>query len=171
MKECDENETPSTPVSSRDFTSPNPTAENVSLSTNEDVTSQSSTETFAEDVISQNGSSNLDIQAQSLNTNTRNVSNSRKRKQSLVATIETNTSKRIRFMIGFQTKYMSRNDFISDEAWNKFLRYRLCQQSKMAAAHNRSCRKRKKIQNLQILIKDLEKIEEFNAAEYLKVSL
>lgn len=31
--------------------------------------------------------------------------------------------------------------------------------------------KQKKIQNLQILIKDLEKIEEFNAAEYLKVSL
>lgn len=79
MKECDENETPSTPVSSGDFTSPNPTAENVSLSTNEAVTSQSSTETFAEDVTSQNGSSNLDIQAQSLNTNTRNVSNSRKR--------------------------------------------------------------------------------------------
>lgn len=46
-------------------------------------------------------------------------------------------------MVGFQTKYMSRNDFISDEAWNKFLRYRLCQQSKMAAAHNRSSRKTK----------------------------
>lgn len=30
---------------------------------------------------------------------------------------------------------------------------------------------KQKIQNLQILIKDLEKIEEFNAVEYLKVSL
>lgn len=77
--------------------------------------------------------------------------------------------KKVRFMTCFKTEYISREDFVSDEAWNQFLRFRRFDKCKMAASRNKNSRKEKKIENLNGLIKDLEKKAEFNAAEYLKV--
>jgi len=72
-------------------------------------------------------------------------------------------------MTSFKTEYISREDFISDEAWTRFLRFTTYERSKIAAAHNKNSRKENKIKSLQGSIKDLERREEFNAAEYLKV--
>lgn len=72
-------------------------------------------------------------------------------------------------MNGFKTEYIFREDFVSDEAWNRFLRFTTYEKSKTAAAHNKNLRKEKKIKNLKVLVKDLETKGEFDAAEYLKV--
>jgi len=70
-------------------------------------------------------------------------------------------------MTSFKTEYISREDFISDEACTRFLRFITYERSKIVAAHNKNSRKENKIKSLQGLIKDLERREEFNAAEYL----
>jgi len=72
-------------------------------------------------------------------------------------------------MTSFKTEYISREDFISDKAWTRFLRFTTYERSKIAAAHNKNSRKKNKIKSLEGLIKDLERRKEFNAAEYLKV--
>lgn len=56
--------------------------------------------------------------------------------------------KRVPFMTCFKTEYISREDFVSDEAWNRFLRFTASERCKMAAAHNRNARKEKKIKIL-----------------------
>ncbi|XP_012173335.2 uncharacterized protein LOC100643019 isoform X2 [Bombus terrestris] len=79
--------------------------------------------------------------------------------------------KRIRFMTGFKTEHITREDFVSDEAWNRFLRLVTYERSRMAAAHNRNSRKEKKIKNFKLLIRDLENRDEVDAAQYVKVVL
>lgn len=69
----------------------------------------------------------------------------------------------------YKTEYISREDFVSDEAWNRFLRFTTYERSKIAAAHNKNSRREKKIKSLKVLIKDLKRKGEFNAAKYLKV--
>lgn len=74
-------------------------------------------------------------------------------------------------MNGFKTEHITREDFVSDEAWNRFLRLITYERNRMAAAHNRNSRKEKKIRNFKLLIKDLENREELDAAQYVKVFL
>lgn len=56
--------------------------------------------------------------------------------------------KRVRFMNCYKTEYISREDFVSDEAWNRFLRFTTYERSKIAAAHNKNSRREKKIKSL-----------------------
>jgi len=58
---------------------------------------------------------------------------------------------------------------VSDEAWHKFLRFKRSQDTKIAAAHNRNCRRMKKINNYAEIIKKLEEKEEIEVTTYLKV--
>ena len=76
------------------------------------------------------------------------------------------TVKRVRFMNGFKTEYLCREDFLNEEAWNRFLRYSAYQRSRTAAAHNKNSRKQKKIKNLIGLINTLVKRDKFDAAKY-----
>ncbi|XP_050598566.1 uncharacterized protein LOC126926322 isoform X2 [Bombus affinis] len=103
------------------------------------------------------------------NSSMNNVPNSgNERKNSLNKKIP---PKRIRFMTGFKTEHITREDFVSDEAWNRFLRLVTYERSRMAAAHNRNSRKEKKIKNFKLLIRDLENRDEVDAAQYVKVVL
>ncbi|XP_043603613.1 uncharacterized protein LOC122576841 [Bombus pyrosoma] len=102
------------------------------------------------------------------NSSVDNVPNSgNRRKHSLIKKIP----KRIRFMNGFKTEHITREDFVSDEAWNRFLRLITYERNRMAAAHNRNSRKEKKIKNFKLLIKGLENHEELDATQYVKVIL
>lgn len=74
-------------------------------------------------------------------------------------------------MNGFKTEYITREDFVSDEAWNRFLRLITYERNRMAAAHNRNSRKEKKIRNFKLLLKDLVNDEELDATQYVKVLL
>ncbi|GAB1864054.1 THAP domain-containing protein 9 [Camponotus japonicus] len=98
--------------------------------------------------------------------NLNNDSNSKKRKR--LSTDNNEQIKKIRFIHNYKTERISREDFVSNEAWHRFLRYRNFTQSKIAAAQNKSSRKQKKINNINILITKLTEKAEFNAAEYLK---
>jgi len=51
-------------------------------------------------------------------------------------------------MSSFKTEYISREDFMSDEAWIRFLRFTTYERSKIAAAHNKNSRKENKIKSL-----------------------
>jgi len=72
-------------------------------------------------------------------------------------------------MDGYKTEYISRNGFVSDDAWNKFLKFRAYKKSKLVVAHNKNLRNKKNIKNLRLLIADLKRRKEFDTAEYLKV--
>ncbi|XP_012146342.1 uncharacterized protein LOC105663246 isoform X2 [Megachile rotundata] len=64
----------------------------------------------------------------------------------------------VRFKDGYETKYMFRQDFVSNEAWDRFLRLMTYERSKLAIAHNKNSRKEKEVRSLKLLIKELEKI-------------
>ncbi|XP_024892545.1 uncharacterized protein LOC112467887 [Temnothorax curvispinosus] len=101
------------------------------------------------------GSLNEQICSHKLNNSSvSNDSNSKKRKNVFT---QNKAVKRVRFMNGFKTEYIFREDFVSDEAWNRFLRFTTYKKSKMAAAHNKNSRKGKKIKNLKVLIKEKKK--------------
>ncbi|XP_060830919.1 uncharacterized protein LOC132915205 isoform X2 [Bombus pascuorum] len=103
------------------------------------------------------------------NSSMNNVPNSgNRRKNSFIKEIP---RKRIRFMNGFQTEHITREDFVSDEAWNRFLRLITYERNRMAAAHNRNSRKEKKIKNFKLLLRDLENRDDIDAAQYVKVVL
>ncbi|XP_032673801.1 uncharacterized protein LOC116845348 [Odontomachus brunneus] len=67
-----------------------------------------------------------------------NKKNSKKRKQSFD---DIRKAKQVRFMTGYKTEYLCRHDFVSKEAWNRFLRYLAYQKSETAAARNKNSRK------------------------------
>ncbi|XP_033312273.1 uncharacterized protein LOC117211981 isoform X1 [Bombus bifarius] len=103
------------------------------------------------------------------NNTMNNVPNSgNRRKHSFIKKIP---PKKIRFMNGFKTEYITREDFVSDEAWERFLRLITYERNRMAAAHNRNSRKEKKIRNFKLFIKGLENSEELDATQYVKVCL
>jgi len=56
--------------------------------------------------------------------------------------------KRVRFMDGYKTEYISRNDFVSDDTWNKFLKFQAYKKSKLVVAYNKNLRNKKNIKNL-----------------------
>ncbi|XP_046740903.1 uncharacterized protein LOC124408197 [Diprion similis] len=128
-----------------------------------DINLQFSTEEVTETYIQElpfNTSKTLDGSTSS------SKSNSKERKRSFN---DIRTVKRVRFVNGFKTEYVCREDFVNEEAWNRFIRYSAYQRSRIAAAHNKNSRKDKKIKNLAHVIATLDKREEFDAAEYIKV--
>jgi len=76
---------------------------------------------------------------------------------------------KIRFMDGYETKYICREDFVSDEAWQRFSRYRLCKGLQADSQRKKKSRDQKKINNLQEVILNLNHKETESAAEFLKV--
>ncbi|XP_044739436.1 uncharacterized protein LOC123300848 isoform X2 [Chrysoperla carnea] len=64
--------------------------------------------------------------------------------------------KKVKFRVGPRTEYFSRNDCISDEAWQKFLQLYRQQELRIAAIRNQNCRKQKKIDSLSSLIQNLK---------------
>jgi len=80
-----------------------------------------------------------------------------------------NAVQKVRFHDGIKIDYFTRNDFSSQESWEKFLRYRRVQQLKITSARNQICRKQKKIDNLSCMIQELKVNGEDNAVLYLKV--
>ncbi|XP_071877380.1 uncharacterized protein isoform X2 [Bombus fervidus] len=103
------------------------------------------------------------------NSSMNNVPNSGNRRKNSFA--KQKPTKRIRFMNGFKTEHITREDFVSDEAWNRFLRLVAYERNRMAAAHNRNSRKEKKIKNFKLLMKDLENGDDVDASQYVKVLL
>lgn len=72
-------------------------------------------------------------------------------------------------MTNFKTEYISRNDFVSDEAWEKFLRFNVSKSKNQHVTRCKRFRQKKKMLTFKEVIKCLKTKEESNAAEYLKV--
>ncbi|XP_017883932.1 uncharacterized protein LOC108627266 [Ceratina calcarata] len=94
--------------------------------------------------------------------------NSKKRKCSLN---KVRTRTKVRFINHFKTEYVCREDFISEEAWNRFLRYYAHQKSIIATAYNRTARKQKKIKSLTALIGTSKKRERKDFAAAVRMTI
>jgi len=68
-----------------------------------------------------------------------------------------------------QVKYICRSHFVDDAAWNNFLRYKSLQDLKVAAAHNKTSRKQKRLNAFISITKELQEKNETAAANYLRV--
>ncbi|XP_032682409.1 uncharacterized protein LOC116849391 [Odontomachus brunneus] len=79
-----------------------------------------------------------------------------KRKRKSTSVSGNSPPKKIRFMNSTKTEYISREDFVSDEAWNKFLRFLAYEKRTVAAGHCKTYRKQKELTNLKTVIKKLE---------------
>lgn len=64
---------------------------------------------------------------------------------------------------------MSRDDFKSDESWEKFLLYHRLVKNKMSAVHVKNSRQKKKLQYFTDVINHLKEENEKAAAEFLQV--
>lgn len=78
--------------------------------------------------------------------------------------------KKIRFIHAFRTEYISREDFISDESWEKFMRFYTHQKLRNSAAYSRDFRKRRKLEFLKKTVKFLKGKQKINASGNLKES-
>jgi len=64
---------------------------------------------------------------------------------------------------------MSRDDFKSDESWEKFMLYRRIMKNKMSIVHARNSRQKKKLHNFTDVINHLKEENETATAEFLQV--
>ncbi|XP_043461667.1 uncharacterized protein LOC122498132 isoform X2 [Leptopilina heterotoma] len=78
--------------------------------------------------------------------------------------------KKIRFIHAFRTEYISREDFASDESWEKFMRFYTHQKLRNSAAYSRDFRKRRKLEFLKNTVKFLKGKQKLNASGNLKES-
>lgn len=74
-------------------------------------------------------------------------------------------------MDGCQPSHISRQDFVSDEAWGRFIKLMRFKNSQITGAKKRSYRRGKKISNFKELVKSLQDKNTSAAAEYLEVIL
>jgi len=74
-------------------------------------------------------------------------------------------------MDGCQPSHISREDFVSEEAWVRFTKFSMYKNKQIAAAKKRSWRRGKQIYNFKELIKTLRDKNASSAAEYLEVIL
>lgn len=79
-----------------------------------------------------------------------------KRKPSMLDYETAVPDKKIRFMYGFQTKYISRADFVSHEAWQRFLMYNIVKNRQAGKHRLQKMRRQKKIRNMMQLISTLQ---------------
>lgn len=64
---------------------------------------------------------------------------------------------------------ITRSDFTSDEAWNKFLKYTVLRNNQITAYRKKNTRKERKIGNFKELVRTLEQQKNSAAAQYLQV--
>ncbi|CAH2089868.1 unnamed protein product [Euphydryas editha] len=76
--------------------------------------------------------------------------------------------KKFYFMDGYQHSHISRQDFVSDEAWGRFIKFIRYKNRQIAVAKKRISRREKKISNFKDLVKSLQNKNISAAAEYLE---
>lgn len=72
-------------------------------------------------------------------------------------------------MDGRQPSHVSREDFVSEEAWVRFMKLIKYKNNQITAGKKRSWRRGKQIYNFKELIKTLRDKNASSAAEYLQV--
>lgn len=81
-----------------------------------------------------------------------------------------NTYKKIKFTSGTCVKYISREDFVSEASYRKFLEFAHVQRSRLVTAHNKNLRRGEKLQSLSAMITNLKEKQETVAANFLQVT-
>ncbi|XP_057671577.1 uncharacterized protein LOC130903478 [Diorhabda carinulata] len=74
-----------------------------------------------------------------------------KRKHPMLTAGNPTKKMKIRFMDGFQTKYISRHDFVSDQAWDNFLRFCAIKNYQKENYRLKNLRSKRKIEHLKEL--------------------
>jgi len=72
-------------------------------------------------------------------------------------------------MDGCQPTCVSRKDFVSDEAWNHFLKLMIYRNRQVKSSRQRNQRREKRIGNIKELVKVLRDEKALAAADYLEV--
>jgi len=72
-------------------------------------------------------------------------------------------------MDGCQPSCISREDFVSDEAWDRFLKLMIYKNRQVKSGRQRNQRREKRIGNIKELIKVLRDEKALAAADYLEV--
>jgi len=78
------------------------------------------------------------------------------RKRPVNDTGSTASVKKIRFMDGYETKYVRREDFVNDAAWKNFLRYKACRDAQSTTSRKNNYKNKQKINNYEELLKNLK---------------
>lgn len=68
-------------------------------------------------------------------------------------------TKKFRFVTELQTEQISREDFVSNEAWERFVRLMITHKTQLESASKKSFQQQKKIEHLEKLMSMLRKNE------------
>lgn len=80
------------------------------------------------------------------------------------------SNKRIGFQYSNQTEYISKADFVSQEAWLRFSRYNILKTRQVRKHCLQKCRMMKKLDKMKKFISLLEQKEAYAVAEFLEVN-
>ncbi|XP_053996236.1 uncharacterized protein LOC128885902 [Hylaeus anthracinus] len=98
-------------------------------------------------------------------------STSSKRKRTINEAESDIPNKKFCFMDGVQPSHVSKQDFVSDEAWRRFVKLMLYKNRQIAGARKKSWRRKKQIGTFKELIKSLQDKNAFCGSEFLEVVL
>ncbi|XP_017887381.1 uncharacterized protein LOC108629296, partial [Ceratina calcarata] len=94
-------------------------------------------------------------------------SQSLKKKRSNNDISNANPNKKFCFTDGVQHGYVSRADFVSDEAWNRFIKLMMYKNRQISTSRRKCLRNKKKICSFKKLVKVLKNKQATTAADYL----